>query len=223
MKTPVIRFLLLLSLVVLIRPLSAQEEGLRTATRLGLGSSMFTSGNFSETPDPRLLAQLGGVLVYGFNRYLGIRGDLQLSYTSANGRGVRHESGVLSGDFAYTEKYMHFGLGLPLTLRIGAPTPRLRPYLDFGPMVQANLFATEERIYDDQSYNDQEGYSARKMDGLTPLTYYMVYGIGLELKTESGKAYFLEFRGFSAANRIARVQMKEVSFSGFTFGGGVLF
>lgn len=202
---------------------SAQSEGLRTGTRVGFGSANYTSDNFSPAPSPKLYMQAGGLMVYGLNNWFGIRADLQVNFSSVEGRGIRPSDGILSSDQPYTERYMNLSLGLPLGLRLNIPAKKFRPYAGGGIMIQANLFNTEERQYDNSGVNDNYGYAARKMEGAVPLTYYGCFDLGLELVTETGKDYFLEFRMFQALSTLGTSGGKDVSLSGFTFGGGVLF
>ncbi len=200
----------------------AQSEGLRTGTRIGFGSANYTSANFNPAPSAKLYVQAGGIMVYGLNNWFGLRADLQVNYSSVEGRGIRPSSGIF-GPEPYTERYMNLGLGLPLAIRLNIPSKKFRPYAGGGIMIQANLFNTEERQYDNGGANDNYGYMSRKMEGAVPLTYYGCIDVGIELDTEAGKDFFFEFRMFEALTTLGKSDNKDVSMSGFTFGGGVLF
>ncbi len=201
----------------------AQSEGLRTGTRIGFGAANYESATFSSPPAPKLYAQAGGIMVYGLNSWFGLRADLQVNFSSVEGRGVRPADGILNSDQPYTERYTNLNLGLPMGIRLNLPSEKFRPYVGGGIMIQANLFNLEERQYDNSSANNSHGYEARKMNGAVPLTYFGCFDVGLELATEAGKDFFFEFRMFQALTTLGKSDNKDVSMSGFTFGGGVMF
>lgn len=220
MKT---RYALALAGLLCSSMLFSQVEGFRTGTRIGLGESRLSSTRYSETPRGKLHIQAGGLMVYGFNKWLGLRGDLGFSYTSSIAKGVTNNVGIFSGTYPFTDEYRFFNINLPLGLRLSAAGETFRPYAEMGISLQANLFGTEKRTYDDGSVNDDHGYGERKMTTLNPLSQDFFFGLGSELVTKQGKAFFLEVRLYSPLNAIGTVDQHNLNLNVLSIGGGVIF
>lgn len=201
----------------------AQNEGLRTGTRIAFGASTYETANFEEDGQAKTYFQAGGLMVYGFSEWFALRADLHFGYSSGAGKGSKRVSGIFADWEPYTDKYSTIAVGLPLALRFSLPIKTLRPYIEGGAYGQANLFNTEERVYDDASVNNNYGYTQRKMEGAVPISYSIMVGAGLELLSESGKDYFLEFRWLPALNTLGTSDGNPLSMRGYTIGGGVLF
>ncbi len=216
--------LCLLAMICLPVFLTAQIKELRKGWRLGFGNANYISDNFTKSPAPKLYIQGGGVLVYRMTNWGLIRSDLQFCYSSASGQGItKAGSSWLSSDQPFTDNYKNLSLTLPLAIRIGPPLKKLRPYLEFGAMAQANLLNSEERIYESQSFNDKNGYGPRKMEDASPLCAFALASGGLELHTEEERDYFIEFRYFHPLTDMGMSDNKSITMTGFTIGGGVIF
>jgi|GEM_PF-2466772 len=216
----------LLFVILICLPISllAQIKEIRTGWRIGFGSTTFETDNFTETPSPKLYIQGGGMLVYRMTNWGLIRADLQMGYTSAKGKGIeRNSSSWLNSYEAYTDTYQNLSLSLPLAIRIGPPLKKLRPYIEFGAMAQANLLNTEERVYESNSYNDKYGYAARKMEEASPICSFGIATGGLELHTEEKGDFFLEFRYLLPLSEMGRSDGQSIRMKGFTIGGGIIF
>ncbi|MBI1223324.1 MAG: outer membrane beta-barrel protein [Bacteroidetes bacterium] len=211
-----------LFLLVWIQPALAQKKGIRTGTRLGVGTSQFMSNNFQSNPSQNLQFEAGGNLIYGITEYIGIRADLKLMYTSVEGDGPSQKAGIPQQNYVSREAYRYLGLGLPLQLRIAAPLGKISIYGDAGIMPQANLLATEKRTYDNSSLQNNYGYEERKFSDKNAMNFSFVYDLGLELDADS-RSYFLEFSFYRFLSPLGQVSKKDVNVSGFTIGGGLLF
>lgn len=201
---------------------SAQKEGIRTATRIGVGASQFSSSNFQTTPSQDLQFEAGGMLLYGINKYIGIRADLKFMYTSVEDAGPIVRGGFVPQDYPSVEQYRYIGLGLPIQLRIAAPLGKISLYADGGFMTQANLLATEKRTFSNQNVQDNNGYDERKMTSKNAINFSVVYDLGVELDAK-GQSYFLEASFFHFLSPLGKVSDNEVNLRGFSIGGGILF
>lgn len=220
MNTRILSFILFS--FILVGSASAQKEGIRTATRLGIGASQFSSPNFKSTPNQNLQFELGGTLVYGITKYVGFRADLKFMYTSVEGDGPSVNAGIPQQEYVAKEAYRYLGLGLPVQLRIAAPLGKISLYADGGIMPQANLLATETRTFSNSNVQSNNGYEERKMQDKNAINFSLVYDFGLELET-GARSYFLEASFYRFLSPLGKVSDKEVNLSGFTIGGGILF
>lgn len=216
-----VKTILLTALFIFPASIFSQSEGLRTGFRVGIGSAEYRSQNFDYKPPEKFYVQAGGLMVFGLKTWFALRADLQVNFSSVEGWGRLKPDAMVGAYEPYTEKYKNLSLGLPLAFRLCYPGKNFRPYLGTGLMIQANLYNIEEREFDHTAFNAKQGYS-RKMGGARPLSYFVCIDVGVEV-TEDEKDYYLEFRTFQALSPLGTSDNKDVSMSGFTFGGGILF
>ncbi|TNE81583.1 MAG: hypothetical protein EP332_03385 [Bacteroidetes bacterium] len=212
-----------LSVFCFVYSAKAQEAGIRKGSRFALGSSQFESPNFFEIPNQKFLFEASGMLLYGLNSYIGLRADLQFSYTSVLAKGQLYDGGLFNEDEHPEEAYKLFSVNLPLVFRLSTGGSVLRPYAEAGYMLQANLFGSESRTFENSEMQSQYGFEERSMNSLNNFGSFLVAGAGIELKANAAQTYFLEARIYHPTGILGRVDTKSFTYSAFSIGGGVLF
>lgn len=193
------------SLVVLVLMIAffGKAQGLKIGTRISLGQSNFAGHLLNSTG--RLYAGFGASADYQFNHWFGIASDAMLLKKGAYEVGTYQSNDVLKSKYNYTENYKFFQAELPVMakLRIGSEHFAFKAFA--GPCIAFNLASVSTRTYDNQSYNNDNGYVNKPLESMNVFEESIIYGIGLEVKSNRNEVLFLDFRNNNGISPIGKI------------------
>jgi len=217
--------LIVIILISSINMLQAQDGEFKYGTRIGLGESQLNFTNISGESN-KLALSIGITSAYQFNKILGVSADFLFTSKGGKRDGIETTSNSLgfNQEYEFEDKYRLFYAELPLALTLRVPLKDnfyLRGFA--GPSINFKLFATESRLYEDESFNEKNGYSNRSIEALETVDYSYFYGIGVEIIGSDERSYLLDFRlsePLGSAGEIGNVQVEN---SYFLISAGCLF
>ncbi len=200
-----------------------QAQSMKLGSRFTIGQSEFKGKDF-DGKRPGLLLGIGGSADYSFNKWFGLMGDVMFMSKAVKQKGS--VPGGIFGDpdrYTYTEKYQFFQAEIPLMakLRIGNEKFALRAFA--GPVFGFNLMSVHSRIYDDESYNNSNGYSNRNMNDMNIFENGLVYGIGIEITGKQNELYFGDIRSGNSLSPLGKFENRNIYLSYFNLSFGALF
>ncbi len=180
---------LLFSVVLLIGvQLKAQE--FYSGARFEIGQSGLSN---VENSEPLIYLSAGAIGSLQYLPWLDLNAEALLAWQGGKFSGVQETDNTL-GFFSrapYDGKVRMLSLKIPLYPALNVGSEKLRFRVQTGPSINFNFFAREDRDYESSFYEDVDFGDFESYD---PLTFSMVYGLGLRIKDKEGKWVFLDFR-----------------------------
>ncbi|MES2800626.1 MAG: porin family protein [Bacteroidota bacterium] len=204
---------------------AAQEKQLLVGARFGVGESKINFEGLSG--EKSKIAFTGGVsTTYHFNRFFGVGADFMAAAKGGRYRGYTERQDVLGNTirYNYRDQYDIYTFEIPLTAKLRIPLNETFALKAFaGPNFQFSLYGTESRQYDDANYNEDYGYSRRKLNDLNTLELGVQYGAGLEVKSINQQALFIDFRMNESLSDLGTIQDRKVISNNYLISIGYLF
>lgn len=191
------RTLLLMLLLAAFQTLPAQKK-YHTGVRIGMGQSQFT-----DVQRPREVPYFtaGGVATYQLTKLFDLNAEALLAYQGSEYYGVQERDATLgfTTDQPYDGTTRILSLKVPVYPGFSLGSDDLRFRIHAGPSLNFNLFGWEDRDFESELLNDQENQKLQRID---PLTFAVVYGAGLRIRTSEEKWVFLDFRYVTGTSNI---------------------
>ena len=92
-----------------------------------------------------------------------------------------------------------------------------------GPSINFKVLGTEERLFEDDNFNDRNGYSNRSLEDLETVDYSYFYSLGVKIIGNDDRSYLLDFRLNQALGAAVEINNTEVENSYFLISAGCLF
>lgn len=203
-----------------IQLIHAQEKVLKLGSRFTLGQSEIMGGDF-ENKQAGLLIGIGGSADYQFNKIFGLMGDAMLIKKGVALKGT--SSGPLIGNQAYTDKFHFYQAEFPIMakLRIGSEKFAFRAFA--GPSFAFNLMSLQSRIYENQNYNEDNGYENRTLQSINIMDKSLVGGLGIEIAGTGREMFFADLRSSQSLSPIGKIDDKDVFLRHFNVSLGCVF
>ena len=208
--------------VFAVNSVKAQDTGFKYGSRFGIGSASFVSdGNNSFKS--KLLLQAGIASSYMFSKNVGLMADVLFTSKGSKNSGVTTENtfGVTT-EYPYSETYNFYYAEIPFMGRIQFGTPEIGFKVYAGPSYNFKLAATETRKYDNESYNNNNGYEAKEIEDLDVAETALVVGGGIDVYSNGG-IYFIDVRYSRGTNYFRLFNNSEAFTSYFSINIGQLF
>lgn len=181
-------------------------DGFHYGIRVGIGESNLKINNTAGL-DSKLLLTGGLSANYQFNRFLGLSADFLVTGKGGVRYGTtRVNTAIGSRYYDYTETYRLNYVDIPLMLKLSLPLGgefSIRAYT--GPSINFFFSGWENRVYDENDYNQDNGYYNREITTMNVADGGWVFGAGIDINTQNGNTYILDLRssiGSSPAGRI---------------------
>lgn len=184
------RYSRILLLAALLSSGLLQAQELFTGTRLSIGQSQFTQ---VKNSDPLIYLEAGGVASYKYLPWLDLNAEALLAWQGGGYSGVQEVDGTLgfTSEQPFDGQIRSLALKIPLYPAINVGSENFRFRLQAGPNLSFNFFARESRDYESDNVEDTRFEDFETYD---PLTFSMLYGAGISIRTDSGKLFYLDFR-----------------------------
>jgi hypothetical protein len=218
----------LMLLVCMLQSGLAMAQGLSGfyyGAKVGVGESNFNSTGLAETSGKLLL--MGGFSgSYHFNDYFALSAEFLLNSKSANNRDKVTEpgqGGIFGGsgtDYFYTDRYRTLDIEIPLLPKftIGKNGFYLQAFA--GPSLNFNIGGIEARTFEDENYNNQNGYAERPMTGLNTTHFSAVYGLGVLVLAPNEQLFSVDFRMSNGLSPFKSFNNQEARYSFFAVSLG---
>ncbi|MFT6947326.1 MAG: hypothetical protein ACJARP_001750 [Vicingaceae bacterium] len=217
--------LIVITVVSSFRMAQAQEGEFKYGTRIGLGESQLNFSDISGESN-KLALSIGIASTYQFNDIIGVSADFLFTSKGGKRDGVETTSSALgfNQEYEYTDKYRLFYAELPLALTLRVPLKENFYLRGFGgPSINFKVLGTEDRLFEDDNFNDRDGYSNRNLEDLETVDYSYFYGLGVEVVGNDDRSYLLDFRLNQALGTAGEINNTEVENSYFLISASCLF
>ncbi|MCT4560913.1 MAG: PorT family protein [Crocinitomicaceae bacterium] len=181
-------------------------DGFHYGIRLGIGESYLFVNNTNGL-DSRLLLSGGLSANYQFNRFLGLSTDFLVTGKGGKRYGSTRVNTTLGArDYAYTDSYRLNYVEIPLMLKLSLPLGgefALHAYT--GPSLNFFFSGWQNRVYDNNDYNESNGFYNREVNTMNAADGSWVLGAGIDINTDNGDTYILDFRSSIGASPAGRL------------------
>ena len=163
--------------------LTAQNT-LGLGASLSLGTSQL-NGDGIQNPQNKLSWSLGGQAQYNLGKYFAVNSGVLLQNKGGKATGSE-SSGIIPKKYNYEETYNLYDAQVPIHLQVHLPLGNLKLLAFIGPDLNFNILGSENRVYEDDNYNEQNGYKNSAMSNLQVFNLGLTYGVGLSAATSAG-------------------------------------
>jgi len=201
---------------------SLQAQQFYSGARISIGQSEFTQVDNSE---PLVFLEMGGVASYQYLPWLDLNAEALLAWQGSGYSGTQEVDETLG--FTRREEFegeiRNLALKIPLYPAVSFGSENIRLRLQAGPALSFNFFGRQSRDFVDAN---EEDISFEDFEDYDPLTFSVLYGIGVRIKTESGKVYQLDFRYNNGLSDLVNleylVQPRDARLDYWTISGSYL-
>lgn len=216
------KFLVILFLLALSIASFSQSEGFRIGARFGLGESRF-SGMTSTAQMEEKLSLSGGISAsQQFTNNFGLMMNALFVNKGAMVKGTTYTDPDFFGNrraYTYTDDLSLFYAEVPVMAKVSVGFKNFHIKAFAGPSVNFHLFGIQTRTYQDQTYNDNNGFEARMKDN--DITEFAgVYGIGFEAETKDNQLFYLDLRFSNAFDSFRTIEGRNAKNQYFSVGIG---
>jgi hypothetical protein len=200
------------------------EDNFHIGGRIGLGESKIKSDGLKDATGR--IAVSGGLSAnYEFNRVFALNADLLLTSVGARTEGASTERDILGKEYEYRyiDRIDLLFAEVPLTAQFTARVKNFFARAYVGPSANFKLIAIESRTYDDEEYNEDNGYLSRDISNMSVSNYSMIYGFGIGALDRNKKTYFLDFRISNGMSPIGKIYNATSRLNYYMISGGYYF
>lgn len=201
----------------------SQIEGLHVGGRFGLGESSMTGGGIQNAN--RKLAISGGIAAnYQFTKMIGLNADFLLTSVGAKANGYTTDGSVFGEQrYMYKERFDLVNVEVPVTGQLMFWMGDLFFKAYSGPGMNFNLMAVQTRDYENENYNNSNGFINKPLDDSRNIYYSMVYGLGIGAMSKSDQIYFLDLRINKGLSPIGTMNNQKAYVNYYCITGGYIF
>jgi len=201
----------------------AQDGGFYYGTRLALGESSLESKGI-ENSQGKLFWQLGAASAFQVTNNIGITADFLLTGKGAKGSGSVEEGGITGPkNYSYDDDISLINGEVPIALKLSYPLGGLYLKAYAGPSINFSFAGVYSRTFDDQGYNDGNGFNNRKIKTLETMSTSLVYGAGVDVKAGNNRLFFLDVRLSQSMADIGTINGEGIQSSFVALTAGYMF
>ena len=187
--------------------------GLNAQSTLGLGTSFGLgttqlNGDGIKNASSNLAWHVGANAQYQLGTYFAINSGAILQKKGGKNEGVER-AGTIPQDYKYSESFNLIDVQVPIHLQVHLPLGKMKVLAYGGPDLNFNVLGLESRTYENNSYNDNNGYQNTAMTNLEVFNFGISYGLGLSAETSAGDEYFLKFGMSTGLNSVGKINNQE--------------
>lgn len=187
---------------------------------IGIGQTSMTAPGLG-TVEPKLQFTAGATSCYRFNRFFGL--GLDITGTSKGGYyNGSEKAGFPSQTYQYKETYTLIDLEVPIVARLFIGNDNLSFNALAGTGMNFNLYAASKRVYSDESYNNNHGYTGANLNGINPTNLSYLYGLGITARARDNY-YYVNVRINGPLNAFGKFNGQNATYHGFSLVFGYLF
>ncbi len=201
----------------------AQDGGFYYGTRLALGESNLESKGIDNSQS-KLFWQLGAASAFQLTNNIGITADFLLTGKGAKGNGSVENGGITGpSEYTYDEDISLINGEVPLALKLSYPVGGLYLKAYAGPSINFNFVGTHSRTYDNEGYNNNNGFNNSKIKTLETMSTSFVYGAGVDVKAGNNRLFFLDVRLSQSMADIGTINGEGIQSSFVALTAGYMF
>lgn len=200
----------------------AQDKGFYYGTRFTLGETSLSGGNL-QNPTGKLLWQVGAASAYQFTPNIGLTADFLITGKGTKGTGSETTGGVIPQTYDYNEKINLLNGEVPIAAKLSFGIGNLYLKAYAGPSVNFNFGGFHTLTYDDNAYNDNNGFTNKEITTLETMSTSLVYGAGIDVKSGDGRLFFLDLRLSSSFEPIGTINGADIESKFVGLSAGYLF
>jgi hypothetical protein len=209
--------------------IKAQSRGTRIGAQAGIGETWFSNSlngkSFSGVnATPKLFFTAGLGASHQFTRWFGLNGSVLLASKGQSFEGTEQGEKDLFGNtpsYKYEETYRLLYTEIPLLAKVSIGFDNFFIKAFAGPSIGFNLHSSDQKIYNDQRYNDENGYNKTiHPSQVTELS--AIAGFGIEAERKNEEIVFLDVRVNNALNNWGKVNGQNAFNNYFSVNVGYL-
>lgn len=199
----------LLLFIVVCNYSVAQESGFNYGTRLAIGEATLSDVKLNDVSSKLFIG--GGIgTEYRFNSVFSVLGDFLITKKGGKGKGVStsSSSGIFGGStvkYTYEEEVDILDVEIPIMLRLGYGTNDFSIGVFAGPGMNFNLVGVSSRVYDNDSFNESNGYTAKELEKKEITEFGLTYGAGISVTASNGNIFHLDIRKNNGISDIGKL------------------
>jgi opacity protein-like surface antigen len=206
--------LLMLGMTIVLNQSYAQEMGFNYGTRLAIGEATLLEANLDDVSS-KLFVGFGVGSEYRFNKVVSLMGDFLITKKGGVGQGftTSSSSGILGGqsvNYSYIEEVDILDLEIPIMLRLGYGTNDFTVGAFAGPGINFNLVGVSSRTYDNDNFNEDNGYSGQELAKKEITEYGLTYGAGISITAPKGNIFYLDIRKNIGLSDVGEINGKAI-------------
>ena len=212
--------LIILVITVFTNPVIAQEIGFNYGTRLAIGEATLSDAKLNDISSKLFVG--GGIgSEYRFNNVFSVLGDFLITKKGGKGNGFTEgsSSGIFGGNnvkYTYEEEVDIIDVEIPIMLRLGYGTDDFSVGVFAGPGMNFNLVGVSSRTYDNDNFNEENGYTAKELDKKEITEFGLTYGAGISVTAANGNIFHLDIRKNNGLSDVGKINGAGVRTSYFT-------
>lgn len=191
-----------------------------------IGTSGLNPGNSNITYDSKLYIGGGATASYMFNSIIGLEVDAGIGISNATSTGSEFVGkNVFNQDVFedFNDSYTFGYIKIPTLVKISLGNESFKFNISAGPSSNFNVLALQSREYEDQNYEDDNGYSQQTISNAETFIPSAVGGIGLQAKSNDSNWYFINFRYETSLSNVAKIDDSEPNLTSYSISLGYLF
>ena len=191
---------------------AGQESGFVYGTRLAIGEAKLEESSLTDLKGKLFIG--GGVgSEYRFNRLLSLMADFMITSKGGVGEGFTEESTTTGGVFGgsqtvrydFEERVVLLDVEIPIMLRLGYASNDFSVGVFAGPGINFNLLGVSSRTYENENYNQDNGYTSREIADRQITNYSATVGAGIGVSNSNGEQFYLDIRRSTGLNSVGEV------------------
>jgi hypothetical protein len=201
---------------------SAQSAGFRYGVRFGIGQANISGAGIGNQTG-KLALNAGLTSSFQFNKHLGLNADFLFVSKGSRASGTTSTGGLFPSNYKYEESYKLYYFEIPVMAKLSIGFSNLHLKAFAGPSINFNLKGTQTRTYEDQNFNNNSGFSDRKIPGLQLMEFAGVAGAGFDVEMGNKQILFLDARYNWALNSFGVINGNNAYNNYFSVGVGYLY
>lgn len=185
----------------------AQTGEFQVGGRYAMGVSNIDSDGL-EDPSGRLSFNGGFTGLYHVSEQFKLGVDILGSWKGANDEGREYIGEDVFGEPAYRDykaKYKFIDLEVPIMASLHLLEGNFNISLSAGVATNFNLISLDSRAYENDNYNEDNGYENSKMNGIDPAHFSHILSCGFHVGEPGSQRFFFEVRNVGPLSSLGKV------------------
>ena len=200
----------------------AQSSDFNVGGRYAMGVSNITSDAL-EDPSGRLSFNAGFAGMYPLSNLVKLQVDILGSWKGANDSGEEYIGDDVFDEpvyRSYDAMYKFIDLEVPLVASIHLLDGDFKIGLGAGVATNFNLVAINSRAYDNQNYNEDNGFDNVKLEDIDPAHFSHVLSIGFHVGSGDEQKFFFEVRRIGGLSDLGKLNESSARHNRMELGIG---
>ncbi|NNC83344.1 MAG: PorT family protein [Flavobacteriales bacterium] len=216
------RILVLGLLILTSASFHAQSGEFHVGARYAMGVSDIVSDGLDETTG-KLAFNAGFAGLYELSNSLALGVDILGSWKGAKESGDEYAGDDVFGNPVYRDykgKYKFIDLEVPLMASYRFLEGNFQIGVLAGVATNFNLVALQSRTYDNENYNEDNGFENAKLNNMEAAHFSHVLGLGFHVGSEDEQRFFFEVRNIGGLSDFGTIDSQGAQHNRIELGIG---